>query len=1002
MKQRGKSKSIFRTILFSVLAVLIIEIVLLVSALNLSRVGPELDNNAVEILKKQVENRQNYLEALMQENQKLSDLSDKIDETFLELEEKGKIQLEILAESSKNSLPLLSAVSEDLISAMRSKNITGIFLILNTQGLETCKKGSSLPGIYLRDLEPGAAASQKNSDLLLERCPIELVRTMGISTDKGWKPMFEYDRAEKEGFFYWPFQQAWNDGCSLDEDEYGHWSTSLYTLKGDSREAMAYTIPLILPDGRLYGVLGIEMLTSYMETLLPSLELENGGYGTYFLANAVQSMEEESLKIWPVCTSAGEPAPKETASSLTIRKVKKGEYQVWLDGQMCKGAAVGLEFYSRYAPFYGEKWMLIGVVPEEKLFAFSQKIIYMLAVSIAVTMVIGLVGSILVSHHLAKPVLKLSEEVEEAQKTRSDSISLSKTGIRELDQFAGAITQLSQDIVHTSTKFLRIMDMASVELGGYEILGDAEEVYTTENFFAMLGLERDPKMPMTGAEFRKLLEEFDEKCPCVYGPDGMKVYQIFGQGDHFRYVRLEINVQEQMQIGLAEDVTAVTVERLRIEHERDYDALTGLYNRRAFQRELEKLFQRPEKLGHAAFLMLDMDNLKKTNDTYGHDWGDDYIRTAGRCFGAHAPKSSLCSRISGDEFNLFFYGYESQDAIREAFGELKAQLEKQVIILPNGRKMALSISGGVSWYPENSTDPAELKKYADFAMYRVKKTQKGEFGEFDLALYNQADYTTQVRREFHKVVDESLLKYHFQPIISAVTGETEAYEALMRVRMPHVNSPDIVMRLAREENCLHEIERITLFEASRTYAALEEQGLVKKGKLLFLNSIASECLSDEEYREYYQKFQRLLGQLVVEITEEESMSLEAMEVKRNAPGFTGTFALDDYGSGYSNEKNLLELSPGYIKVDMSLIRHIDADTDKQQMVSNIVNYAHQRSMKIVAEGIETEEELRKVLELGADLLQGFFLARPSEVPKAVSEQAEAVIEEMRIQNKNVT
>lgn len=140
MKQRGKSKSIFRTILFSVLAVLIIEIVLLVSALNLSRVGPELDNNAVEILKKQVENRQNYLEALMQENQKLSDLSDKIDETFLELEEKGKIQLETLAESSKNSLPLLSAVSEDLISAMRSKNITGIFLILNTRAWKHAKR----------------------------------------------------------------------------------------------------------------------------------------------------------------------------------------------------------------------------------------------------------------------------------------------------------------------------------------------------------------------------------------------------------------------------------------------------------------------------------------------------------------------------------------------------------------------------------------------------------------------------------------------------------------------------------------------------------------------------------------------------------------------------------------------------------------------------------------------------------------------------------------------
>ena len=90
-------------------------------------------------------------------------------------------------------------------------------------------------------------------------------------------------------------------------------------------------------------------------------------------------------------------------------------------------------------------------------------------------------------------------------------------------------------------------------------------------------------------------------------------------------------------------------------------------------------------------------------------------------------------------------------------------------------------------YPENSTDPAELKKYADFAMLPGEKdSEKESFGEFDLALYNQADYTTQVRREFHKVVDESLLKYRFQPIISAVTGETEAYEALMRAAgMPH-------------------------------------------------------------------------------------------------------------------------------------------------------------------------------------------------------------------------
>ena len=93
------------------------------------------------------------------------------------------------------------------------------------------------------------------------------------------------------------------------------------------------------------------------------------------------------------------------------------------------------------------------------------------------------------------------------------------------------------------------------------------------------------------------------------------------------------------------------------------------------------------------------------------------------------------------------------------------------------------------------------------------------------------------------------------------------------------------------------------------------------------------------------------------------------------PGFSGAFALDDYGTGYSNELNLLELSPRYIKIDISIIRGIEKDPDKQQIVSNIVAYAHARSMQILAEGIEEEIQLRKVLDLGVDLLQGYYLHR---------------------------
>ena len=120
------------------------------------------------------------------------------------------------------------------------------------------------------------------------------------------------------------------------------------------------------------------------------------------------------------------------------------------------------------------------------------------------------------------------------------------------------------------------------------------------------------------------------------------------------------------------------------------------------------------------------------------------------------------------------------------------------------------------------------------------------------------------------------------------------------------------------------------------------------------------------------------------------MNKKALE-KKNMPGFLGAIALDDYGSGYNSEKSLLAISPQYIKVDMEIIRDIDTDPDKQQIVVNIVNYAHQRGMYIVAEGIETPAELEKVLELGVDLLQGYYLARPAAVPGEINSEAIKII-----------
>ena len=139
---------------------------------------------------------------------------------------------------------------------------------------------------------------------------------------------------------------------------------------------------------------------------------------------------------------------------------------------------------------------------------------------------------------------------------------------------------------------------------------------------------------------------------------------------------------------------------------------------------------------------------------------------------------------------------------------------------------------------------------------------------------------------------------------------------------------------------------------------------------------------------------------MVEITEQEDLDRACLERKWNIPGFSGSFALDDYGSGYSNELNLLELSPRYIKIDISIVRGIDTDRDKQQIVSNIVAYAHARSMQLIAEGIETEAQLRTVIGLGVDLLQGYYLSRPAAVPAPVAPAAQAVIDQLEHQRFN--
>ena len=992
--------TIFHTILRSMLWILFIEIALLVGILYLCRINTSLEQNAVDILQIQTENRQNYLQGQMLDAQDLSSLAGKINAVTQAMLDDGEISLDTLDSGSDAASPLLLSIGDSLISSMRHRPVTGIFVVLNTHDLDTREKGEPLPCLYLRDLDPNSSPSQRNSDLMLVRAPAQVVQSLYIATDTSWTPSINYGANGSSGFLYPVFQAAYHGNGELDAADYGHWTSSPYTLSGDDHSAIAYTIPLILDDGTVYGVLGVEILESYLQALLPGTELQNDSSGTYLLGVASNSaIGKDDLTVSVISASPAANAPQQSYDqTLLLKPSKRGGYQSDSPLGLCHAAVAPLTLYNRNAPFSNEQMLLIGSVPVSALYAFSGYVLRFLIIAVLVVLTAGLFSSLVLARKLSRPISRLSDEVAHARESRSSIPMLSATGIIELDRFSSAFTQLGREVLDTSTKFLRIMDMASVELGGYELRSAPDSIYVTDNFFDLLGMPGVDADDLTAQSFRELLQRFERSCPHSPAPDGAMLYHIRLPSGKERYLRIETTHEDGTQVGLAEDVTANTLEKLRIEHERDYDTLTDLYNRRAFHRICAEFFCSPEKLGHAALLMFDLDNLKQINDTFGHDWGDEYIRRTGECFAKNAPARTVCARISGDEFNALFYGYNDQDTLRADIRALKAALEQSVVQLPSGRELRVSVSGGIAWYPESSTNLITLRKYADFAMYQVKHSRKGELLEFDPEVYRTSLQERRCHEEFRRLINEELVTYRFQPIIDAKDGSVFAYEALMRVDLPTLHSPADVLRLAREENCLHEVERITFFRASSAYQALENAGKVVPSALLFVNSIASQYLTPDELSEYSARYASILPRIVIEITEEEVLDPKALRIKQTIRGSSGAFALDDYGSGYSNERSLLELSPNYIKIDLSIIRDIDTDANKRQIVSNTVSYAHQRGMKVVAEGLETADEVRTVLSLGVDLLQGFFLAMPQVEPGGASEESLAVIAEMHSQS----
>lgn len=981
--------SIIVRLLFPMLAILLFQTILFSSSILYGGTIEELTNLSVGRFSGQVLTQKNYLQReITQRWSNLSQFENDIQSEVNKILDKYKIGYEAFLRNPLYTAEFLENTSQHVINALRQSMATGVFIVLMDHN------DSEFPGVYIRDLDPSFNPND-NSDILMERGPSAIASNANYSLGKSWLPYFTLD--EDEGFydsFHKPFLAAekYQNAALYD---LGYWSRP-YRLGEYDMDAISYSIPLLDKEGHPYGVIGIDLTLDYLRRILNYDELAENKQGAYLLAiGNDENAEDGNMEFENILVDG--PIFKNITVDMTQTVFERDHkhpdiYRLKRNNQksdVAYGSIHYLNLYNKNTPFEQDKWALVGIIKEASLLKSVRRVKVNIAISLLIVFVAGIAGILLVGIRQVKPITVLSTSLKESDPERA--IVLEKTQIKEIDDLARAVELLSREVAESASKLSKIIGMVKLPIAAFEHVLDQNKVFCTEAFFDIVGVEKSHRQGdyISAAFFYSILNDI-KKNP---ESDLQDIYRYRRDDGSIRWIRIRIQEDKRKVLGVIEDATEETREKRRIEYERDHDILTHLINRRAFHEQVTKIIQdRDVKI--AAFVMWDLDNLKYINDTYGHDYGDEYIRTAAGVLREISVHNGIIGRVSGDEFHAFIYGYEDKQEIRQIVEKTQEKLYNTSLAMPDGTDFRIRASAGIAWYPDDSRNYHELIRFSDFAMYEIKNKAKGNVGEFNRNNYKKESFLLHGKAELNRLIDEELIKYVFQPIVDAKDGKIFAYEALMRPEIESLSSPMAVLKLAHSQSRLNEIERLTWFKVMETFSRhIKEFGDTK----IFINSIPNHVLSYKDRYRLEKLYGEYLHRVVVEITESEQSDEDITRRKMDMINrWNSQLALDDFGSGYNSEIALLALSPAFIKIDMSIIRGIDKDMNRQKMLLNLLSYAKERHIKVIAEGVETEEEMKTLIKFGIDYMQGHYIGMPEKRPKRISEELIETIKEIEV------
>lgn len=419
----------------------------------------------------------------------------------------------------------------------------------------------------------------------------------------------------------------------------------------------------------------------------------------------------------------------------------------------------------------------------------------------------------------------------------------------------------------------------------------------------------------------------------------------------------------------------------QLAHSAFYDALTGLPNRVLFNKQLERALasaaREPDHL--FAVLFLDLDRFKVINDSLGHIVGDQVLVEAGRRFASCVRPGDTVARLGGDEFAVLLDGVADAGTIETIATRMSAELELPFLL--DGREVFVTVSIGVAPFQGHDTRAVDLLRNADTAMYRAKGAGRARHTLFDHTMHQSAVRLLELESDLWRALERDELRLHFQPIVALESGQVHGFEALVRWQHPErgLVSPGEFIPLAEETGLIMPIGWWVLEQACRQGVKWNSEA---DRPLAMAVNLSSQSFSQTDF---VAGVREVLGRtgfdprlLTLEITESVLMknteSASAMLRQLRAMGVT--LAMDDFGTGYSSLSYLHRFSLDVLKVDRSFVAQLSGHGKNQQIVDTILHLARGLGMRAVAEGIESEEQLRLIRHLGCQFAQGFYFARP--------------------------